>query len=55
MKKEMCFYITKEFQENPPQPIDDHQSRHTVVQHDHPAPPPGGYSADIDALARHEH
>ena len=22
MKKEMCFYITKEFQENPPQPID---------------------------------
>merc|ERR1711910_60128 len=23
MKKEMCFYITKEFQENPPQPIDD--------------------------------
>merc|ERR1712241_655005 len=22
MTKEMCFYITKEFQENPPQPID---------------------------------
>ena len=23
MKKEMCFYITKEFQENPPEPVDE--------------------------------
>ena len=23
MYKEMCFYITKEFQENPPEPVDE--------------------------------
>lgn len=36
----------------PPEPLDNHS--HSVVQHDHPAPPVGGYSADIDALARYD-